>query len=391
MDIVNEQLLLKNQLIEWRRYFHKYPELSFQEEKTSQFVFELLQKNPHLEVSRPTKYSVMAKLIGKKPGKTIAIRADMDALPIQEENEFEFISKNPGVMHACGHDGHIAILLGTVYTLVEKREQIRGEIRFLFQHAEENFPGGAEEMVAAGVMESVDYIIGAHLWASLEVGKVGITYGPAMAAPDVFKISIEGKGGHAGISHETVDSIAIGTQVVAQIQQIVSRLTDPLDSLVISVTQFHAGTTHNVLPKQAEIEGTVRSLRHELREETAQKIERIVKHVTEMYKANYTFSYEYGYRPVVNDEKVTAYVEEAALQLYGRERVVRLKPTMAGEDFSAFLQKAPGTFFFIGAGNKEKGIVYPHHHPRFTIDEDALPIGVEVFVRTVLNLMRKGE
>ncbi len=183
MDIVNEQLLLKNQLIEWRRYFHKYPELSFQEEKTSQFVFELLQKNPHLEVSRPTKYSVMAKLIGKKPGKTIAIRADMDALPIQEENEFEFISKNPGVMHACGHDGHIAILLGTVYTLVEKREQIRGEIRFLFQHAEENFPGGAEEMVATGVMESVDYIIGAHLWASLEVGKVGITYGPAMAPP----------------------------------------------------------------------------------------------------------------------------------------------------------------------------------------------------------------
>lgn len=391
MDEVKESVLFKEQLIEWRRHFHRYPELSFQEEKTSQFIYDILQTIPHLEISRPTKYSIMARLTGKRPGKTIAIRADMDALPIREENQFEFVSKNPGVMHACGHDGHIAMLLGTVYTLVEQREKIQGEIRFLFQHAEENFPGGAGEMVAAGVMEDVDYIIGAHLWASLEVGKVGVIYGPAMAAPDVFKITIEGKGGHAGIPHETVDSIAIGTQVVTQLQQIVSRLTDPLDSLVLSVTQFHAGTTHNVIPEQAKIEGTVRSLKHELREQTAQRIENIVKHITEAYGATYHYSYEYGYRPVVNDEWVTQLVENTALELYGRERVSRLQPTMAGEDFSAFLQKAPGTFFFIGAGNKEKGIVYPHHHPRFTIDEDALPIGVEVFVKSVLNCMRKGE
>ncbi|CEY35643.1 M20/M25/M40 family peptidase [Streptococcus pneumoniae] len=354
-------------------------------------MFDILRKFPYLEVSRPTKYSVMAKLVGKHPGKTVAIRADMDALPIHEENEFDFISTYKGVMHACGHDGHIAILLGVVHKLVEEREKIKGEIRFLFQHAEENFPGGAEEMVAAGVMEGVDYIIGAHLWASLEVGKIGVIYGPAMAAPDVFKIKIEGKGGHAGIPHETVDSIAIGTQVVSQLQQIVSRLTNPLDSLVISVTQFHAGTTHNVIPEQAEIEGTVRSLRHELRGETEKKIERIVKHITESYGAKYTFSYEYGYRPVVNDYEATELIEQTALQLYGRDRVVRLQPTMAGEDFSAFLQKAPGTFFFIGAGNKEKGIIYPHHHPRFTIDEDALPIGVEVFVSAIMNFISKGE
>jgi len=391
MDEVKESVLFKEQLIEWRRHFHRYPELSFHEEKTSQFIYDILQTIPHLEISRPTKYSIMARLTGKRSGKTIAIRADMDALPLREENQFEFVSKNPGVMHACGHDGHIAMLLGTVYTLVEQREKIQGEIRFLFQHAEENFPGGAGEMVAAGVMEDVDYIIGAHLWASLEVGKVGVIYGPAMAAPDVFKITIEGKGGHAGIPHETVDSIAIGTQVVTQLQQIVSRLTNPLDSLVLSVTQFHAGTTHNVIPEQAKIEGTVRSLKHELREQTAQQIENIVKHITEAYGATYHYSYEYGYRPVVNDEWVTQLVENTALELYGRERVSRLQPTMAGEDFSAFLQKAPGTFFFIGAGNKEKGIVYPHHHPRFTFDEDALPIGVEVFVKSVLNCMRKGE
>lgn len=391
MDVAENVVVLKDQLIKWRRHFHMYPELSFHEEKTSQFVYDTLQTFPHLEVSRPTKYSVMAKLVGQLPGKTIALRADMDALPIQEENVFEFVSKHQGVMHACGHDGHTAMLLGTAYTLANQQERIRGEIRFLFQHAEENFPGGAEEMVGAGVMEDVDYIIGAHLWSQLEVGKIGVIYGAAMASPDVFQIKVIGKGGHAGIPHETVDSIMIGSQVVSQLQQIVSRLTNPLDSLVLSVTQFHAGTTHNVIPDCAEIVGTVRSLSHELREKTAERIEKILKNITEAYGADYAFTYEYGYRPVINDEYVTEHVEKTALQLFGRERVIRMQPTMAGEDFSAFLQKAPGTFFFIGAGNKEKGIIYPHHHPRFTIDENALPIGVEVFVTSILNFMKAGE
>ncbi|MGG0187201.1 M20 family metallopeptidase [Bacillus rhizoplanae] len=389
MDSIQEASISKEQLIQWRRHFHMYPELSYHEEKTSQTVYDILRTFPHLEVSRPTQYSVMAKLIGKQPGRTIALRADMDALPIEEENEFDFVSRYQGVMHACGHDGHIAMLLGAAYILSQKRDQIQGEIRFLFQHAEENFPGGAQEMVDAGVMEGVDYIIGAHLWAPLEVGKIGVVYGPAMAAPDAFSITIVGKGGHAGIPHETVDSIAIGTQVVSQLQQIVSRLTNPLDSLVLSVTQFHAGTTHNVIPDSATIGGTVRSLRDELRKQTVERIERIVKCITEAYGASYTFTYEYGYRPVVNEENVTRHVENTALQLLGREQVVHLQPTMAGEDFSAFLQKAPGTFFFIGAGNQEKGIIYPHHHPLFTIDEDALPIGVEIFVSSILNFMRK--
>lgn len=388
MDLIQEASISKEQLVQWRRHFHMYPELSYSEEKTSQLVYDILQTFPHLEVSRPTQYSVMARLVGKRPGRTIALRADMDALPIEEENQFDFISRSKGVMHACGHDGHMAMLLGTAYTLSKKYDQIEGEIRFLFQHAEENFPGGAQEMVDAGVMEGVDCIIGAHLWSPLEVGKIGVIYGPAMAAPDAFSITIIGKGGHAGIPHETIDSITIGTQVVSQLQQIVSRLTNPLDSLVLSVTQFHAGTTHNVIPDSATIGGTVRSLRNELRKQTAERIEKIVKSTTEAYGASYTFTYEYGYRPVVNEEVVTRHVESTALQLLGRESVVRLQPTMAGEDFSAFLQKAPGTFFFIGAGNEEKGIIYPHHHPRFTIDEDALPIGVSVFVSSVLNFMK---
>ncbi|PEA54686.1 N-acyl-L-amino acid amidohydrolase [Bacillus pseudomycoides] len=391
MDLIQEASISKEQLIQWRRHFHMYPELSYSEETTSQMVYDILRTFPHLEVSRPAHNSVMARLIGKRPGRTIALRADMDALPIEEENQFDFVSRYKGVMHACGHDGHMAMLLGTAYTLSKKYDQIEGEVRFLFQHAEENFPGGAQEMVDAGVMEGVDCIIGAHLWSPLEVGKIGVIYGPAMAAPDAFSITIIGKGGHAGIPHETIDSIAIGTQVVSQLQQIVSRLTNPLDSLVLSVTQFHAGTTHNVIPDSATIGGTVRSLRNELRKQTAERIEKIVKSITEAYDASYTFTYEYGYRPVVNEEAVTSHVESTALQLLGKECVVRLQPTMAGEDFSAFLQKAPGTFFFIGAGNEEKGIIYPHHHPRFTIDEDALPIGVSIFVSSILNFMRNGK
>lgn len=364
-----------------------YPELSFQEEKTSQFVYDILQTFPNLEVSRPTKYSVMARLIGAKPGKVLAIRADMDALAIQEENSFEFASRTPGVMHACGHDGHTAMLLGAACELAYYKEKICGEVRFLFQHAEENFPGGAEEMVQAGVMEGVDYVIGAHLWSPLDVGKIGIVYGAAMAAPDAFSITILGKGGHAGIPHETIDSIAIGTQLVSQLQQIVSRQTNPLDSLVLSVTEFHAGTTHNVIPDSATIAGTVRSLRHELREQTAKRIEQIVKAVTEAYGASYTFQYNYGYRPVINDEYVTRRLEEAAVKLFGKDKLIRMSPTMAGEDFSAFLQKAPGCFFFIGARNEQKGIVFPHHHPRFTIDEEALPIGSSLFVQAALDFL----
>jgi amidohydrolase len=389
MSLIKGNSVTKEQLVEWRRYLHMNPELSYQEEKTSQFVYETLKAFPNLEVSRPTKYSVMARLIGEKPGKVLAIRADMDALAIQEENEFEFVSQTPGVMHACGHDGHTAILLGTAKELAERKDEIQGEIRFLFQHAEEIFPGGAQEMVDAGVMKGVDYVIGAHLWSPIEIGKIGIVYGTAMASPDVFTITISGKGGHAGMPHETIDSIAIGTQIVSHLQQIVSRNTNPFEPLVVSVTQFHAGTAHNIIPDNAVICGTVRSMRHELRKQTAERIEHIVKGITEAHGASYSCEFEYGYRPVVNTDSVTEQIETTAMKLFGKDKVVRWEPTMGGEDFSAFLQKAPGCFFFIGARNDEKGIVYPHHHPRFTIDEDALLIGKNLFVQAAFDILNQ--
>lgn len=386
---VPEEILtqVNEEVIKWRRYLHQYPELSFQEEKTAQFVYETLQSFDNLELSRPTPTSVMARLIGAKPGKVLAIRADMDALPIQEENTFSYASKNPGVMHACGHDGHTAMLLGTAKVLSTLQNELRGEVRFLFQHAEELLPGGAEEMVTAGVMDGVDMVIGTHLWSSLATGKIGIVYGPTMAAPDVFRITIRGKGGHAASPHQTVDSIAIGAQVVTNLQHIVSRQTDPLEQLVVSVTQFIAGTTDNVIPGTAEIIGTVRSFNPELREEVPEWMERIVKGITDAHGASYEFVYEQGYRPVINDQQVTEIVEETVREVFGEETIARLKPSMGGEDFSAFQQKAPGCFFYTGSGNSAKESTFPHHHPRFTIDEDALENGLKMFIYSTFKLL----
>ncbi len=385
LDSLVEQI--KEEVIKWRRHFHQYPELSFHEEKTAQYVYDTLQTFGNLEISRPTKTSVMARLIGSQPGKVLAIRADMDALPIEEENTFEFASTNPGVMHACGHDGHTAMLLGTAKILTSLKDKIKGEVRFLFQHAEELFPGGAEEMVQAGVMDGVDMVIGAHLWAPMKLGTVGVAYGPMMAAPDTFYITVEGKGGHAALPHDTIDSIAIASQVVTNLQHIVSRNTDPLDNLVVSVTKFIGGTTHNVIPGSVEICGTVRSFNANLRKSVPELMERVIKGITEAHGAQYKFNYELGYRPVINDDQITKAIEETILEVFDEKTLDLMKPNMGGEDFSAFQQKAPGTFFYVGAGNKEKDITYPHHHARFTIDEDALEIGVKLFVHATFKLL----
>ncbi|MDI2587980.1 M20 family metallopeptidase [Psychrobacillus sp. NEAU-3TGS] len=378
---------IKDEVIAWRRYLHTHPELSFQEEKTAQFIYETLQSFDNLEVLRPTKTSVMARLIGKRPGKVIAIRADIDALPIQEETSLSFSSQNPGVMHACGHDGHTAILLGTAKLLSTLQDQLKGEVRFLFQHAEELAPGGAEEMVRAGVMDGVDMVIGAHLWSPLETGKIGVAAGPVMASPDTFTISITGQGGHAGLPHQTVDAIAVGAQVVSNLQHIVSRNVDPLDTLVLSITKFAGGTAMNIITGSVEIAGTVRLFNMELRPVVVDLMERVVKGITEAHGATYQFEYMEGPSPVINDNEITRLIKETVCELYGEEALVKVKPNMGAEDFSAFLRKAPGTYFFIGSGNKEKGTDYPHHHPRFDLDEDAFSKGMNMFVHATLELL----
>jgi amidohydrolase len=379
----------KDKVIEWRRHLHRNPELSFEEVETSRFVYERLESFGGLELSRPTETSVLARLVGEDASRRpkIAIRADMDALPIDEENDFEFVSKNPGVMHACGHDGHTAILLGVAKILSGMRGEIKGEVRFVFQHAEEQLPGGAQELVRAGVVDGADAVVGLHLTARLKVGKIGIGYGPRGAASDTFEILVKGEGGHAARPHRTVDTVATAAQVVTNLQHVVSRNTDPLESAVVSVTRITGGTTHNAIPALVELEGTVRTLNEEVREKVPEDMERIVKGVTEAHGAAYSFEYRRGYRSIVNDEEVTRVVEETAREVFGDEAVELPRPGMGGEDFSAYQQVSPVSFFLVGARNEEKGITYPNHHPRFTIDEDALENGVKMFVNATFGLL----
>ena len=377
----------KGRVIEWRRHLHRNPEVSFHEVQTARFVRETLESFGGLEISRPTENSVVARLLGAGPGRTLALRADIDALPVTEENDFDFASQNPGAMHACGHDGHTAMLLGAAQALSGMREELAGEVRFVFQHAEELYPGGAEELVEAGVMDGVDAAVGIHLWSPLPVGRVGVTYGPMMAAPDTFKVTVEGKGGHAAFPHQTVDSIAVGAQVVTNLQHVVSRETDPLANVVLSVTRFEGGTTHNVIPGSVEMEGTVRTLDPEVRDGMPEIMERVIRGVTSAHGAQYEFSYNRGYRPVVNDDDLTGQIEETAREVVGEENVEVMPPNMGGEDFSAYGERVPAAFYLVGAGNEAENITAPHHHPRFTIDEDALAVGLKMHLAVATKML----
>ena len=378
---------LRDQVVAWRRHLHQHPELSFQEHETARFVHDTLVGFGNLIVTRPTETSVLARLVTGRPGPTLAFRADMDALPIHEENDHEFVSTVPGVMHACGHDGHTAVLLGVAKILLERRDELSGELRFIFQHAEEVLPGGAQAMVDAGVMDGVDLVVGQHVWSLLEEGQGAFRQGPMMAATDTVWITVRGKGGHAAQPNKSVDPVMIGAQVVMALQTVVSRVVDPIEPAVVSVTQFNAGTIHNVIPEEAKLAGTVRTFDKALRAEIPQVMERIVKGITEAHGARYEFAYQNGYRPVVNDPEVTRRVAALARDLFGDDRVVTLKPNMGGEDFSAFMEKAPGTFFFTGAGNPSRGIVEPHHHPRFDIDESSLDQSLRLFVAVAIDVL----
>lgn len=386
-QLLDEARGMTQQVIAWRRHLHQRPEVAFHEHETARFVREILEGIPGLVISRPTETSVMARLIGVSPGRVVAVRADMDALPIHEENDVSYRSLVDGAMHACGHDGHTAIVLALAAVLARHRDQLSGEVRFFFQHAEELAPGGAEEMVRHGVMDGVDTVIGIHLWAPMEVGRIGIVYGPAMAAPDNFHCTIIGEGGHAAIPHMTVDPIAVGAQVVMALQHIVARHVDPLDPAVVSVTQFHAGTTFNVIPNSAQLTGTFRTFDAALRERMPALMERIIKGVCDAHGARYELTIERGYRPVINDPAVCARLEQVVTRTFGPNVLLPTRPTMGGEDFSAYLQKAPGVFAFVGAGNAFEEILFPHHHPRFNIDEASLQIGLRYLTAATLDLL----
>ena len=374
---------MHRQVIAWRRHLHRHPEPSYEERETARFIAETLHGIGGLEIERPSDTSVVARLRTGRPGRTLAIRADIDALPIQEESGVEFSSQRDGVMHACGHDGHTAMLLGAAAELVERAGDLTGEVRFLFQPAEELPPGGAQELVASGALDGVDLVTGCHLWTPLACGAVATRPGPAMAAADFFTLAITGQGGHAALPHTATDTVAVAAQVVTNLQHLVARRVDPLAGAVLSVSTFHAGDAPNVLPGRAELSGTVRTFEPELRARMPELLEDVVRGVTSAHGAAYELDYRLGYRPVVNDPEVTALVADALAGVDGAT-VAELAPLMGGDDFSAYQAQVPGCYFFVGAGSEEAGAIWPHHHPRFRIDERALEIGVQAHVRTAL-------
>lgn len=370
-----------------RRHFHTYPELSNQEFNTQQKIMDELTALG-LQPKKIANTGVIADLQGTSPGKTIAIRADMDALELQDECNQSYQSKHPGVCHACGHDGHIAMLLGIAKVLVDIKEELPGTIRFLFQPSEERYPGGALAMIEAGALTGVDTIIGAHLWQSLTVGTLGITYGPMMASPDEFTIQIKGQGGHASMPHQTVDALLVGAQIAVALNTIVSRNVNPIEPAVVSLGTFKAGDTFNIIPDTATLTGTIRSFNEQTRTLLFDRIEQIISGLCLAAGATFTFEKFLCYPPVINHPTITTIVANVGAETVGASNVLTIDPVMAGEDFSRYLEKVPGAFVFIGSGNKDKGIIYPQHHPKFDMDEQALCYGMEVMTRTVLALVK---
>ncbi len=376
---------LHSQLVQWRRQIHQHPELAFQEILTSTFVSKKLTEMRVEHQTDIAKTGIVAIIKGSQTGPVLAIRADMDALPIYEENEVSYCSQHDGIMHACGHDGHTAIALGTAYYLSQHQHDFQGTVKIIFQPAEEG-PGGAKPMIEAGVLKNpdVDAIIGLHLWNNLPVGTVGVRSGALMAAVECFRCKILGRGGHGAMPHQTVDSIILSAQIVNALQTIVARNINPIDSAVVTVGELHAGTALNVIADSAKMSGTVRYFNPSFAGYFSTRLDAIIKGICEANGATYELDYWQLYPPVVNDLHITNLVRSVALEVVETEAGVMPDcQTMGGEDMSFFLQEVPGCYFFLGSANTNLGLDYPHHHPRFDFDETVLIMGVEMFVRCV--------
>jgi amidohydrolase len=378
-----------SELVEIRRYLHQHPELSFQEVKTPAFIADYHRKLGHDVKTEVGGRGVVAILKGGKPGKTVALRADFDALPIQDEKDVPYKSKVDGVMHACGHDGHTASLLGLAKVLNGMKADLSGTIVFIHQHAEEYAPGGAIAMIRDGCLDGVDYIFGTHLWSTEPLGKIQYRKGPIMAAADRFEIIIHGQGGHGAIPHLTKDAIVVASQLVINLQQLVSRRINPLQSAVLSIGTFEAKNAFNVIADSAKLVGTVRSFDEDVRTTMKTEIERVVNGTCMTADCTATYNYHQGYPPVVNHDEETAGVAEVAKNVPGVTEVENMEAQMGGEDFAYYLQKVKGSFFFTGAKNPDWDIAYPHHHPKFDIDERALLIAAKTLGHIALQYSSK--
>jgi len=379
-------------MVALRRDLHEHPELAFEEVRTSGIVAQRLRALG-LEVrTGVAKTGVVGLLRGgasQAGAKTIAIRADMDALPIFEMNEIDYRSTVDGKMHACGHDGHTTIALAVADILSKRREELTGNVKFIFQPAEETI-GGAEPMVKEGAMEGVDSVIGLHLISDYPVGRVGVRSGTVFASADKFVATVRGKGGHAAMPETAVDPIVISAYIITALQTLISRETSPFSPTVITIGKVQAGTAFNIIPETAELHGTMRAFSQEHREKMIRRITEVATGIASAMGGSCEISFFDGCLPCTNDVTMTALVNKVAVEAVGAENVDNGEEVMTtgSDDMAYFLKAVPGCYFIVGANNPAKGASFPHHHPRFNVDEDAMPIGVEVLTRAALEFLK---
>lgn len=376
---------IENQLVSWRRSFHSNPEVSREEEETSREIVAILQSMGIEVLTFKDHFGVCGVIRGKYPGPTVALRSDMDALPITETNDAPYRSKRPGVMHACGHDGHMAILLGVAKKFSLCHGEFAGTIKFVFQPAEEAAPiGGAGLLIADGILENVDVIFGLHLWPDLPCGHIGIRQGPLMAASDRIGIKILGQAAHAGQPQHGVDAITIAADVIQGLGHIINRQIDPLEAATLSIGNIQGGERYNVIAREVLLDGTVRTLSEKIRRQIAKKVERTIAGIAASQGGSYTLDYQYGYPVLSNWAEPTDLITIAAQQVLNNEQIHSdVQPVLAAEDFGRYLEKVPGAFFWLGCG-KEGEENYHLHSSGFDIDEKALLIGTSIIYKAVL-------
>jgi amidohydrolase len=378
---------IEDYIIDMRRHFHENPELSWEEVKTSKRIIDEL-KDMGIEARQITKTGAIGILNPEKEGPVLAIRADIDALPVQEENEIDFISKNNGVMHACGHDAHASMLLGAAKAMSLIKDKL-GKIVFLFQPAEEFIKdSGAKHVVEEKILENenVDRIITIHIWNPIESGKVALQEGPIMASADTFKIEILGKGGHGAQPQQTVDPITIGTLLVENLQHLVSRENSPINPMVLSVTAFNSGNSENVIPEKAELLGTTRTFDNAKRETFPDMMDRVIKGIVEANRGEYKLTYYKGTPATINEKESVELGRKVISEIIGEENIIYQDPQMGGEDFAKYLLNIPGCLMFLGGKMPHEDA--PHHNSKFMIEEDVLKTGAEYFVRYALEFIK---
>lgn len=378
----------KQYTVDLRREFHMYPELSMHEERTAQRIKEELDKMgiPHVSMAGT---GVLATIQGNGSGKTIALRADTDALEITEKNDVPYKSRNEGIMHACGHDSHTAMLLGAAKVLCDVRDKLNGTVKLLFQPGEEAAQG-AKGMIEAGALDGVDEVFGMHVMGNLPIGKIAIGSGPRMASCDMFRITVKGKGGHGSMPHLSVDAVVAASAIVMNLQSVASREVSPMDTVVVSVGKLTSGTRWNIIADEAVLEGTTRSFSYEVRGKLAETIERIARSTAAAYRAEAELEYNYMSSPTINNEVSTERARKSIEKIMSKDSIVEMPKQAGSEDFSEYLAKVPGTFVMVGTANEEKDTCYVNHHPKFDIDEDMLEYGVALHVQYAMDYLNEN-